>query len=52
VQRVNAGGHYFISSTRLRGTLALRICTCGWRTTDDDIAGLIGEVREAVRSEK
>jgi glutamate/tyrosine decarboxylase-like PLP-dependent enzyme len=51
VERVNAGGHFFISSTRLRGALALRICTCGWRTTDEDIEGLIREIREAVKSE-
>jgi glutamate/tyrosine decarboxylase-like PLP-dependent enzyme len=47
LERVNANGRFFISSTRLRGALALRICTCGWRTTDDDIRGLIAEVRGA-----
>jgi glutamate/tyrosine decarboxylase-like PLP-dependent enzyme len=47
LERVNAGGRFFISTTRLRGALALRICTCGWRTTDDDIRGLIAEVRNA-----
>lgn len=52
VEQVTANGHFFISTTRLRGALALRICTCGWRTTDDDIAGLIGEVREAASREE
>ena len=52
MERVNGNGHFFVSTTRLRGALALRICTCGWRTTDEDIEGLIGEIREAVKSEE
>jgi aromatic-L-amino-acid decarboxylase len=47
LERVNGGGRFFISTTRLRGRLALRICTCGWRTTDEDIRALIDEVRDA-----
>ncbi len=47
LERVNANGHFFISTTRIRGALALRICTCGWRTTADDIGRLVEEVREA-----
>jgi glutamate/tyrosine decarboxylase-like PLP-dependent enzyme len=42
--RVNAGGRYFISSTRLRGAYSLRICVLGYRTTSEDIRGLIGEI--------
>jgi len=42
--RVNNGGRYFISSTRLRGAYSLRICVLGFRTTRDDVEGLIGEV--------
>ena len=42
--RVNAGGRYFISSTRLRGMYSLRVCVLGYRTTDADVRGLIDEV--------
>jgi aromatic-L-amino-acid/L-tryptophan decarboxylase len=42
--RVNSGGRFFISSTRLRGAYSLRICVLGFRTTLDDVEGLIGEV--------
>jgi aromatic-L-amino-acid/L-tryptophan decarboxylase len=48
LDRVNAGGRYFISSTRIGGELALRFCTCGWRTTDDDIRRLVDEIEAAV----
>jgi glutamate/tyrosine decarboxylase-like PLP-dependent enzyme len=41
---VNAGGRFFISTTRLRGTLALRICPIGFRTTESDIEALVAEV--------
>jgi aromatic-L-amino-acid decarboxylase len=44
-QSVNAGGRYFISSTRLHGAFALRICVLGFRTTREDVAGLIDEIR-------
>ena len=52
LERVNANGHFFISTTRIRGALALRICTCGWRTTADDIRRLVEEVRGAAGSER
>ena len=42
--QVNAGGRYFISSTRLRGVYSLRICVLGYRTTVDDIRGLVAEI--------
>ena len=48
LERVNAEGRFFLSTTRLHGTLALRICTCGWRTTDEDIRRLVEEVRATV----
>jgi aromatic-L-amino-acid decarboxylase len=56
LDRVNASGMYFISSTRLDGRYALRICVLGFRTTDCDIEGLIEMVAdiaftEAVRRE-
>jgi glutamate/tyrosine decarboxylase-like PLP-dependent enzyme len=46
-ERVNTNGHFFISTTRIRGMLALRICTCGWRTSDEDIRRLLEEIRRA-----
>jgi glutamate/tyrosine decarboxylase-like PLP-dependent enzyme len=52
LERVNARGRFFLSTTRLHGILAIRICTCGWRTSDEDIAALVGELREGVRSEE
>jgi aromatic-L-amino-acid decarboxylase len=44
---INAEGHFFISSTRLRGAFALRICALGYRTTMDDVDELVRRVREA-----
>jgi aromatic-L-amino-acid decarboxylase len=44
---VNAGGRYFISSTRLRGAFSLRICVLGYRTTEEEIEGVMRAVSEA-----
>ncbi len=52
MERINGNGNFFISTTRLHGVLALRICTCGWRTTDGDIRALIDEVAAEVKGEK
>lgn len=41
---VNAAGRHFISSTRIAGAFALRICPIGFRTTEGDIEALIGEI--------
>jgi len=41
---VNAGGRFFISSTRLRGALSLRICPIGFRTTREDMADFVQDV--------
>lgn len=43
---VNAGGRFFISSTRIRGALSLRICPIGFRTTREDMAVFVAEVAE------
>jgi glutamate/tyrosine decarboxylase-like PLP-dependent enzyme len=51
LERVNGNGNFFISTTRIRGALSLRICTCGWRTTDADIERLVREVAEAARGQ-
>lgn len=48
---INAGGRYFISSTRLGGRFSLRICVLGYRTARRDIEGLIDAIgREASRA--
>jgi hypothetical protein len=52
ILRVNDNARYFISTTRLNGALALRICTPGFRTTPDDIKGLVQEILNCVRSER
>ena len=49
--RVNAGGRYLVSSTRLRGTLTLRMCVLGYRTTAEDVAGLVQAVVDAAADE-
>jgi len=43
---VSADGRYLISSTRLRGSFTLRMCILGFRTTADDVAGLVRTVVE------
>lgn len=45
--RVVEGGRYFISSTRLRGVFALRACILGFRTSEEDIDGLVRAVAAA-----
>lgn len=49
--RVVAEGRYLISSTRLRGNFSLRMCTLGFRTTDDDIRGLFASIDGALDAE-
>jgi glutamate/tyrosine decarboxylase-like PLP-dependent enzyme len=49
--KVVARGRYLISSTRLRGKFSLRMCTLGFRTTDDDIRGLFASIDEALDEE-
>ena len=44
---VNAAGRYFVSSTRLRGALSLRLCVLGYRTTIEDVTGVIAEIERA-----
>jgi glutamate/tyrosine decarboxylase-like PLP-dependent enzyme len=50
--RVNADGRYLVSSTRLRGTFTLRLCVLGYRTTADDVAGLVRAVVEVAARER
>ncbi len=36
-----------ISSTRIRGHYALRLCIMNWRTTPDDVARILNAIRAA-----
>jgi glutamate/tyrosine decarboxylase-like PLP-dependent enzyme len=47
--RVNATGRFLVSSTRLRGAFTLRLCVLGFRTTREDVEGLIRAVVDAAR---
>jgi glutamate/tyrosine decarboxylase-like PLP-dependent enzyme len=49
--KVVGDGRYLISSTRLRGKFSLRMCTLGFRTTDDDIRGLFAAIDGALDAE-
>jgi len=44
-------GRFLISSTRLRGNFSLRMCTLGFRTTDDDIRELFASIERALSVE-
>ncbi|HET7584896.1 MAG TPA: aminotransferase class I/II-fold pyridoxal phosphate-dependent enzyme [Gemmatimonadaceae bacterium] len=46
---VAQGGRVYLSSTRLRGAFALRICVLGFRTTAGDIRALVRAVTSAAR---
>jgi glutamate/tyrosine decarboxylase-like PLP-dependent enzyme len=50
LDRINANGRFFLSTTRLCGVLALRVCCCGHRTTDEDIGRLVREIVAAAAS--
>lgn len=50
--RVVSEGRFLISSTRLRGSFSLRMCTLGFRTTDDDIRELFSSIRRALDVER
>lgn len=41
---VNAAGRFFISTTRLRGAVSLRICPIGFRTTIADVDRLLDDI--------
>ncbi|MEP6905858.1 MAG: pyridoxal-dependent decarboxylase, partial [Gemmatimonadales bacterium] len=50
--RVVAEGRFLISSTRLRDSFSLRMCTLGFRTTTDDIRQLFAAIERALAAEK
>src|SRR5262249_24820133 len=47
IDAVRATGKAFLSSTRLRGRVALRLCFVSWRTTAGDVRQVV-ELLEAV----
>ncbi len=49
-RRVNARGRVFLSSTRLKGRFALRICVLSFRTHADRIDAAISALREEARA--
>lgn len=49
--RVVSGGRFLISSTVLRGQFSLRMCTLGFRTTDDDIRELFATMERCLADE-
>lgn len=50
--RVVAGGRFLISSTRLDGKFSLRMCTLGFRTTNEDMRALFDTIVEALEVER
>ena len=50
--RVVAEGRFLISSTRLRDSFSLRMCTLGFRTTADDIRQLFASIERALDAER
>lgn len=49
--RVVSEGKFLISSTRLGGKFSLRMCTLGFRTTEDDIRELFSSMERALAIE-
>ena len=50
--RIVSGGKFLISSTRLNERFSLRMCTLGFRTTEDDIRELFASAESALRVER
>ncbi|MGK2961222.1 MAG: pyridoxal phosphate-dependent decarboxylase family protein [Gemmatimonadaceae bacterium] len=49
--RVVSEGRFLISSTRLGGKFSLRMCTLGFRTTEQDISDLFASIERALAAE-
>ncbi len=47
LQRLNDSGEAMMSSTRLRGRYALRLCIMNWRTGAEDVAQILNAVEHA-----
>ena len=50
--RIVSKGKFLISSTRLNERFSLRMCTLGFRTTEDDIRELFASAESALRVER
>jgi hypothetical protein len=50
-EKVNRTGFVLMSSTRLRGALALRLCIPGYRTREEDVRAVLDLVRATARAE-
>ena len=50
-EKVNRTGFVLMSSTRLRGTLSLRLCMPGYRTREEDIRAVLDLVRKTAAEE-
>jgi glutamate/tyrosine decarboxylase-like PLP-dependent enzyme len=46
IDALRATGRAFLSSTRLRGRVAIRFCFVNWRTTAADVEEIVGLLRE------
>lgn len=51
LQKLNRDGSAMMSSTRIRGSYALRLCIMNWRTTADDVARILEAVVDAAGEE-
>ncbi|HYV50704.1 MAG TPA: aminotransferase class V-fold PLP-dependent enzyme, partial [Dongiaceae bacterium] len=49
LDRLNASGYAFLSSTRIRGCYALRFCILSHRTTAADVTGVLARLIELAR---
>ncbi len=47
LNRINELGEAMISSTRVRGHYALRLCIMNWRTGEDDVAQILNAIDAA-----
>lgn len=52
IKRVNAGGHFFLSHTRVRGKFTIRVAIGNIRTTEAHVRGVWENIRAALRSER
>ena len=50
--RIAAEGRFLMSSTRLRDSFSLRMCTLGFRTTPDDVKQLFAAIEAALAAER
>ena len=51
MNRINAGGRFFLSHTKLRGKFTIRIAVGNLRTTEEDVRELWGEIQTCLATE-